>query len=248
MKKVFLIVSCVVTLITVLTVSCFAVVTPGLYFYDPDIISYDSTIYVNYNLDDDLGSDYTLSYPFSDDPIIIDLVSYRVISGLGYDSHPSIYVWTNGNFEDGFYSPYWTFDSSLNIYYNDGSDEDNYPGNINIGPTTVNMGYDPVADDFIMDGLVVIITHDYNQLLSLIDDYNAGVLGDIVDSFTSGFGIVGDFGQMIQDTFTSVFITTDSNGNFTGLSAFGSISLCLVGIAIVCGLGMLIFRRFFKRS
>jgi len=70
----------------------------------------------------------------------------------------------------------------------------------------------------------------------------------IIDAMKAGFGIAGDFGKMIQDTFTATFLTTNASNEVTGLSAFGAVALALVGISIVTGLGMMIFRRFFKRS
>lgn len=70
----------------------------------------------------------------------------------------------------------------------------------------------------------------------------------IIDALKAGFGIASDFGKMVQDTFTSVFLQTSEQGAITGLSAFGAVALALVGISIVTGLGMMIFRRFFKRS
>lgn len=79
----------------------------------------------------------------------------------------------------------------------------------------------------------------------------SAVFTAIIDALKAGFGIAGDFGKMIQDTFTSVFCqTTESSGTvtITGLSTFGAVALCLVGIATVTGLGMMIFRRFFKRA
>lgn len=77
------------------------------------------------------------------------------------------------------------------------------------------------------------------------------VFSAIIAALKAGFDICKDFGAMIQDTFTAVFLqTTTSEGvtTITGLSAFGAVALCLVGISIVTGLGMMIFRRFFKRS
>lgn len=73
----------------------------------------------------------------------------------------------------------------------------------------------------------------------------------IIDALKAGYGIAGDFGKMIQDTFITTFTTYTVSENVytvTGLSAFGAVALCLVGIATVTGLGMLIFRRFFKRA
>lgn len=79
------------------------------------------------------------------------------------------------------------------------------------------------------------------------------VFTDIIDALKQGFGIAGDFGKMIQDTFTAVFLQTSTDATtgvvtITGLSAFGAVALALVGISVVTGLGMMIFRRFFKRS
>ena len=79
----------------------------------------------------------------------------------------------------------------------------------------------------------------------------SAVFTAIIDALKAGFGIASDFGKMIQDTFTAVFLQTTTSGGtttITGLSAFGAVSLCLVGVAVVTGLGMMIFRRFFKRS
>lgn len=75
----------------------------------------------------------------------------------------------------------------------------------------------------------------------------------IIAALSAGYGIAGKFGEMIQNTFITTFTTYTLNAEtgvytVTGLSAFGAVALCLVGIATVTGLGMLIFRRFFKRA
>lgn len=72
----------------------------------------------------------------------------------------------------------------------------------------------------------------------------------IIDALKGGFGIVGDFTKMVVDTFKGLFIETIGEGSSVTyqLSTFAVVALVMMGIAIVTGLGMLIFRRFFKRS
>lgn len=73
----------------------------------------------------------------------------------------------------------------------------------------------------------------------------------IIDALKGGFGIVTDFVGMVRDTFTGLFIEeiAGTGGSVTyQLSTFAIVALVMMGIAIVTGLGMLIFRRFFKRS
>lgn len=73
----------------------------------------------------------------------------------------------------------------------------------------------------------------------------------IIDALKAGYGVAVDFGTMVKDTFTSVFLETTTSGGsttITGLSSFGAVALVMIGIATVTGLGMLIFRRFFGRT
>lgn len=78
----------------------------------------------------------------------------------------------------------------------------------------------------------------------------SALISAIIDALKGGFGIVGDFVTMIRDTFTGLFIEATTSGGTTtyALSTFAVVALVMMGIAIVTGLGMLIFRRFFKRS
>lgn len=60
----------------------------------------------------------------------------------------------------------------------------------------------------------------------------------ITNAISSGFAIAGQFGQMISNTFNSVFITNNAP------NSFAIVALTLTGVAIVTGIAMKVFNKF----
>lgn len=78
----------------------------------------------------------------------------------------------------------------------------------------------------------------------------SAIASAITGAIAAGFGIVGDFARAVQDTFAGIFLTTVGEGSSatTELSVVAIVGLVMIGVAIVTGLGMLIFRKLFNRA
>lgn len=60
----------------------------------------------------------------------------------------------------------------------------------------------------------------------------------ITNAISSGFSIASQFGQMISNTFNSVFITNNAP------NSFAIVALTLTGVSIVTGIAMKVFNKF----
>lgn len=78
----------------------------------------------------------------------------------------------------------------------------------------------------------------------------SAIASAITGSIAAGFGIVTDFAQAVQNTFAGIFLKTVGEGAnaTTELSVVAIVGLVMIGVAIVTGLGMLIFRKLFNRA
>jgi len=217
-KKILLVIFSVVIVAMIAVIPAFA-------FYIENFSDFDFLIgnTSNPNIPLNSGQSYTNTSPSN--PLYIKLISPV-------------------NFDD--YSIIFTSDTPISTVNSDISVLESIDNNFDSEPYAYIVTFD--NNLIALTGSWPNTNHLYifdNAIIS--QPYQIGTF--LTDSLKSGFSIAGDFGTAIKNTFDGVFLKVDpETGNHTGISNFGSVSLVIIGISIVTGVGILVFRRFFKRS